>query len=148
MTEKINAELIELQERMYSLEKNLKRLAIIMPPNFKYPYWHKLLCFGISEQEREKAEFACSIFTSRINQEVEFLNAKKNDTHEFSLDLFRIEPPTQNEVLGTINSIFDLGPEENCKELLVSMFQQGKFQQLISYIFPEDIHSLQGLNHT
>jgi hypothetical protein len=51
----------ELEGKLYSLEQSLKRLSILVEPNFKKPYWHLLLSLGIFEEDKRKLEYIKSV---------------------------------------------------------------------------------------
>lgn len=127
----------ELEGKIYSLEQSLKRLSILVEPNLKYPYWHKLLCFGIFE-ERKKLEYIMFHLSSRLHQEQDSLRI---DT-EYPSELFEKGLPTLNQTITIISSTLNIEYEEIIQEILLCMYQQGMFKKLISFLFPEEVKKI------
>lgn len=133
----------ELENKIVSLEESLKRLAILVEPNEKYPYWHKLLCLGINEGQKRDLEYIMSFLTSRLNREEEFLNYKGDGTNRFPSDLYSDEIPTAHNAIAIISKTLQIKHEEIIKEILLSMFKQGMFTQIITFLFPSETKSIQ-----
>ena len=128
----------ELEGKIYSLEKSLMRLSILMEPNLKYPYWHRLLSLGIFEEDKKKLEYIMFHLSSRLNQEQESLRI---DT-EYPSELFEKDLPTLNQTITIIASTLNIKQEKIIQEILLCMYQQGMFQKLISFLFPEEVKKL------
>jgi len=128
----------ELEGKIYSLEKSLMRLSILMEPNSKYPYWHKLLFLGIFEEDKKKLEYIMFHLSSRLNQEQDSLRI---DT-EYPSELFEKDLPTLNQTIAIISSTLNIKYEEIIQEILLCMYQQGMFKKLISFLFPEEVKKL------
>lgn len=128
----------ELEGKIYSLEKSLMRLSILMEPNSKYPYWHKLLSLGIFEEDRKKLEYIMFHLSNRLNQEPDSFRI---DT-EYPSELFEKGLPTVNQTMTIISSTLNIEYEEIIQEILLCMYRQGMFKKLISFLFPEEVKKL------
>ncbi|ATP40058.1 hypothetical protein CSE16_08350 [Solibacillus sp. R5-41] len=128
----------ELEGKIYSLERSLKRLSILVEPNLKYPYWHKLLCLGIFEEDKKKLEYIMFHLTARLHQEP---NSFRIDT-EYPSELFENGLPTLNQTMTIISSTINIEYEEIIQEILLCMYRQGMFKNLISFLFPEEVKKI------
>ena len=128
----------ELEEKIYSLEKSLKRLSILMEPNINKPYWHLLLSLGIFEKDKKKLEYIMSYLTSRLHQEHDSLRKDP----EFPIELFEKDLPTINQTITIISSTINIKYEGIIQEILLSMYQQSMFKELISFLFPEEVKKI------
>lgn len=128
----------ELSNKVWSLERSLTRLSILMEPNLKYPYWHRLLSLGIFEEDKKKLEYIMFHLSSRLNQEQDSLRI---DT-EYPSELFEKDLPTLNQTINIISSTLNIKQEKIIQEILLCMYQQGMFQKLISFLFPEEVKKL------
>ncbi|ALP36651.1 hypothetical protein ASL14_11275 [Paenibacillus sp. IHB B 3084] len=137
------SEIEELQAKVSSLEQSLKKLAILVEPNPKYPYWHKILCLGINEEQRMNLEYIMSYLTSRLHQDEEFLQHDAEQSSRFPPELFRKEKPSADETINIIIASCGIGYEKIVKDILICMYQQGMFKQIISFLFPVETSNVQ-----
>lgn len=128
----------ELSYKVSSLERSLMRLSSLIEPNLKYPYWHKLLSLGIFEEDRKKLEYIMFHLSSRLNQEPDSFRI---DT-EYPSELFEKGLPTVNQTMTIISSTINIEYEEIIQEILLCMYRQGMFKNLISFLFPEEVKEL------
>ncbi|MEK4082213.1 hypothetical protein MKX73_17130 [Solibacillus sp. FSL W7-1436] len=133
----------ELEGKLYSLEQSLKRLAILVEPNKKKPYWHLLLSLGIFEEDKKKLEYIMFHLSSRLDQEYDSLRKDP----EFPPELFEKDLPTLNQTLTIISSTLNIKYEEIIQEILLSMYQQSMFKKLISFLFPEEVKMLKEIEN-
>lgn len=137
------SEIEELQIKVSSLEQSLKRLAILVDPNPKYPYWHTILCLGINEEKRMNLEYIMSYLTSRLNQDKDFLKYKNDQSSRFPPELFSREKPSADETINIIKTSCGFGHDRIIKDILISMYRQGMFKQTISFLFPAETSSVE-----
>lgn len=128
----------ELSNKVLSLERSLMRLSSLIEPNLKYPYWHKLLSLGIFEEDKKKLEYIMSFLSSRLHQEHDSLRKDP----EFPPELFEKDLPTLNQTITIISSTLNIKYEEIIQEILLCMYQQGMFKEIISFLFPEEVKNL------
>ncbi|MEK4630536.1 hypothetical protein MKZ17_20350 [Solibacillus sp. FSL R7-0682] len=128
----------ELRYKVSSLERSLMRLSSLIEPNLKYPYWHKLLSLGIFEEDRKKLEYIMFHLSNRLNQEPDSFRI---DT-EYPSELFEKGLPTVNQTMTIISSTLNIEYEEIIQEILLCMYRQGMFKNLISFLFPEEVKKL------
>lgn len=107
----------ELEGKIYSLEKSLKRLSILVEPNRKKPYWHLLLSLGIFEEDKKKLEYIMFYLSSRFHQEHDSLRKDP----EFPPELFEKDFPSLNQTITIISSTLNIKYEEIIQEILLSM---------------------------
>lgn len=138
MKDKQQKKIEELEGKIYSLEKSLKRLSSLIEPNLKYPYWHKLLSLGIFEEDKKKLEYIMSYLSSRLHQEHDSLRKDP----EFPPELFEKDLPSLNQTITIISSTLNIKYEGIIQEILLSMYQQSMFKELISFLFPEEVKKI------
>lgn len=135
MKDKQQKKIEELEGKIYSLEKSLSRLSSLIEPNLKYPYWHILLSLGIFEEDKKKLEYIMFYLSSRLHQEHDSLRKDP----EFPPELFEKDLPSLNQTITIISSTLNIKYEEIIQEILLSMYQQSMFKELISFLFPEEV---------
>ncbi|MEK5209782.1 hypothetical protein [Psychrobacillus sp. FSL H8-0510] len=128
----------ELEGKVLSLERSLKRLSSLVEPNLEYPYWHKLLSLGIFEEDKKKLEYIMSYLTSRLHQEQDSIKRDK----DFPLELFETDLPTLNQTITIISSTLNIRYEGIIQEVLLTMYQQSMFEDLISFLYPEETKNI------
>ncbi|MBE1555812.1 hypothetical protein [Sporosarcina limicola] len=107
----------------------------MVEPNIKKPYWHLLLSLGIFEEDKKKLEYIMSYLSSRLHQEHDSLRKDP----EFPPELFEKDLPSLNQTITIISSTLNIKYEEIIQEILLSMYQQSMFKELISFLFPEEV---------
>ena len=138
MNEEQQNKIEELEEKVYSLEKSLKRLSILIEPSIKKPYWHLLLSLGIFEKDKKKLEYIMFYLSSRLHQEY---NSLRKDS-EFPPELFEEDLPSLEQTITIISSTLNIKYESIIQEILLSMYQQSMFKELISFLFPEEVKKI------
>ena len=131
--------ILELEDKMLSLEKRLNRLAIIVEVKQEYPYWHKLLALGIREEDKANLEYVLSYLTSRLNQDQDFLVSKINGPDRFPEELFDNDVPTLYHTMSILKTVLRLEYDEIIEDILLSMYNQGMYTDLISHFFPDEV---------
>lgn len=132
----------ELEEKVTFLEGSLKRLAILVEPSKKYPYWHELLRLGINEGQKADLEYIMFYLTSRLNQDKEYLKHKGGEqAHRFPAELFSDELPSYHQTVSLISTVLNISQEGIIEQILLSMYQQGMFKKLIKFLIPKEISS-------
>ena len=138
MKDELQNKIEELEGKIYSLEKSLSRLSILVEPNLKKPYWHLLLSLGIFEEDKKKLEYIMFYLSSRLHQEH---NSLRKDP-EFPPELFEEDLPNLNQTITIISSTLNIKYEGIIQEILLSMYQQSMFKDLISFLYPEEVKKI------
>jgi DNA polymerase III delta prime subunit len=149
--DELKNEIIELKKQISLLKESLLYLSAAKLSNPKYPYWNYLieLELGIYES-KAKIEYVLSVLSERLSgkkiilTEVDELSsemiasndifATKTKANLFPEELFETSVPEYKDAINILLKIIESKDEEIIFKLLLSIYQQGMFKELIKHL--------------
>ncbi|EGD49315.1 hypothetical protein Cpap_3747 [Ruminiclostridium papyrosolvens DSM 2782] len=147
---KLRDEINQLQNKIQNLQYKIHLLYVSKQAREIHPYVEFLLGFDITEQKKEKIEFALELLSNKyyrrnvfvlednkLTEEMENSNdiyITKSITEAYPQKLFENKLPSYTEVVDIFLEILDTKNKKIVFDLLWSVYKEGMFENLLMHV--------------